>query len=371
MDQRTRTVRFLALLLALTWATLGAWLILNLNDAGAAGLIVAAWPFLPALISAAAALAPARGGGSVASLAAVGGLALLLAVSFAVTLAEPASTPGRTLIGASPAIAFGGAVAAAATTLFTTLAWRQRGAGRATAVALSMVVGIGAGAGLVLPAAGTAAAGCSVPEPVSAGRIQINAEGSVDGQIVARAAVDGERSSTAERWHAKVDGSEVQRWSADFVRVGADARLRRPGGQWQAVPADSPATAPGTLDGRLMALLAERAGPGVEDRGIELRGGEPLRHCRLLVSGSQALRAFEPLGWLIGREPFDPEPALEVWRGDLDWWLDDAGRLVAARIHLGGLASDVWPGDGPRGLLRADLVVSERDVPRDIEEPLP
>jgi len=109
----------------------------------------------------------------------------------------------------------------------------------------------------------------------------------------------------------------------------------------------------------------------VEDLGVDLVDGAAARHCRISVGGEHAFRAFVPLGWLLGRLPLDRAPALEIWRGDLDWWTFAGGQLGRATVLIGGHPGDAWTHSGLRGTLRAELRAVERDVPRTIDEPLP
>jgi hypothetical protein len=326
MNQRWLTLRILAPVLALVWVVLGASLVFLHAGVEGAGALVAAWPFAPAMIAAAAVFRPRPEPAPAVAHLLIGVAAVLLAVSFAITLVEPSGMPDRALYSGSPMVALGGGLAAGVTALFAITGWQRAGSRFGRALAVSLAAGLAAGGALMMPGAGIVTAACDTPPGPGPGRSEIVAEAWVDEERLAHELISD-----------SPDGS-----------ASADAQAAT-----------------------LVALLGEITDPAVEDRGIDVLDGALLRHCRRLVSGSQALRGFESLALVMGRAPEDAAAALGVWRGDLDWWSNEQGHLVAARVSVGGLAGDLWPGQGLRGLLRAELRVPVISSARQGDEPLP
>lgn len=243
-----------------------------------------------------------------------------------------------------------------------------------------------------------------VPPPcTSAVRAGMSARVSVDGalivdeRVVRRARQDGVRSGRNEAW----DGS-ISPWSS--VEPGAPAasaataapQLRRSwiavdGRAWVRGWTDSETGGAGwtaanrppapTLDTAVVdGILTERARLAAEDLGIELVGGAPARHCRLLVDGPVALAAFQPLAWLAGGGEADGQaesgPAataadrlIGTWRGDLDWWVFADGELGLARVRVGGPVPGEWPVDGVMAVAEATLSATDRSSAQQIRPP--
>jgi NADH:ubiquinone oxidoreductase subunit 6 (subunit J) len=325
MNQRWLTLRILAPVLALVWVVLGASLVFLHAGVEGAGPLVAAWPFLPAAIAVAGVFRSRTGQPPAVAHLLIGVGAVLLAISFAITLVEPSGMPDRALYSASPMVALGGGLAASVTALFAITGRQRAGSRSGRALTVGLAAGLAAGGALMLPGAGIATAACDSPPGPGPGRSEVVAEGWVDEERLAYEIIT----------------------SAPNGSTSADAQAA------------------------LVALLGEITDPAVEDRGIDVLGGTPLRHCRRLVSGSQALRGFESLALVMGRAPEDAAAALGVWRGELDWWSNEQGHLVAARVSVGGLASDLFPGQGLRGLLRAELRVPAGGTARLADEALP
>jgi hypothetical protein len=133
-------------------------------------------------------------------------------------------------------------------------------------------------------------------------------------------------------------------------------------------PAD-PAAGP-TLDTAVVdGVLTERARLAAEDLGIELVGGAPARHCRLLVDGPTALGAFHPLAWLAVPDGSAVDVLIDTWRGDLDWWVFADGEMGLARVHVGGPVPAGWPVSGVQAVLQATLSATDRSAPQVIRPP--
>jgi hypothetical protein len=217
--------------------------------------------------------------------------------------------------------------------------------------------------------------------PVRAGetaRVSIDAALVVDEQVVRQADLDGVRSGRDETWEGstgawlgqddpRAPGSPAA--PADrsaWIAVGDRAWIRAGAGRaWVAV--DRATTGP-TLDTALVdGILAERGHLAAEDLGIELIGVAPARHCRLLVDGPAALRAFAPLEWLAGPEAQDV--LIGSWRGDLDWWVFTDGELGLARVRVGGPVLAGWPVSGMQAVLQATLSATDRTAPQEIRPP--
>jgi hypothetical protein len=102
------------------------------------------------------------------------------------------------------------------------------------------------------------------------------------------------------------------------------------------------------------ALIDELAGAPIEDVGVERVDGSFARHCRALISGSQAVAVLPALAEDIGAGRMVPAE-LPVWRGDFDWWVSAGGALVGATFRVGGHPSDAWASHGQQGLLTIQL----------------
>jgi hypothetical protein len=116
--------------------------------------------------------------------------------------------------------------------------------------------------------------------------------------------------------------------------------------------------------------LTPAARASAEEVGVEETGGARARHCRVAVDGPTGLRAFPTLRWLVGGMPFEANPQLDVWRGELDWWVFADGQLGMATISLHGPAFGVdWPVRGFQATLEARLTALDRGQLQVIEPP--
>jgi hypothetical protein len=238
--------------------------------------------------------------------------------------------------------------------------------------------------------------------------VGIDATLSLDGRQVGAASLSGVRSGVDESWQATVDGalepspSETAavgggprvsaappsggRLELGYTRVGGSAWLRTGNGRWRAAPLAELLTIPvenglpqptptvidrRTLDtGLIAADLSDPARLAAEDVGLELVGGARARHCRLLTGGILALQGFRPLRWLIGQPPLSDEPALNAWRGSLDWWVFGDGELGMATVSVEGLPA-AGSAPGLQETLQATLTARDRGSRRTVAEPAP
>jgi hypothetical protein len=408
MRDRTLVTRLLAALLTIIWAA-GALLVLTAyRPGGPADILVGATALLPALIAAVAVVWPpvmtgqrgsARGATNGRQLwpAVIAiGSALLLVPSVAGVVGTLAQGPGRPLIP-SAETAYGfllpllGTCLLAGIGLVGALGIAQRSQrGRLLAgVALGLVLAIVssvlfAGATIANDTGLRAQLGASRWGPtarditpprcngalVDAETATVTVEGSarVDSTDAGRFSLSGTRSGIDERWQASV---EAHRIIGDFahVRIGDRAWEQRADGPWRP---QAPSAAMPTLDSAVTsAALTPAARATAEEVGIEDVGGARARHCRLAVDGPTALRAVPAARWLIGREPFDRSPALDVWRGDMDWWVfvDGSVGMTAISIHGPAFGGD-WPETGFQVTIDARVTALDRGMPQTIQPPI-
>jgi hypothetical protein len=186
----------------------------------------------------------------------------------------------------------------------------------------------------------------------------MDARADVDGMTQATAHASGRRDGQDAEWSGDVAGPSVKASEFEFTLVDGAAHLRSDGADSQPVV---PPTA-GALDERLAGALRAPGTAPIEDLGIDLLGGIAARHCRTAVDGPRAIGAFLPLAWLLGRQPLDDGPALEIWRGQLDWWTVGEGHVARADVVIGGHPADAWASSGLRGTLRAHMEVFDDDA---------
>lgn len=397
--------RTLAALLTATWAALALAMLLLYRAGGTADLLVVLSMFAPAVVAAGGlawppTLTPDARGTTVAWL----GIVALLVSAPTVALAIEPLLAGRQPLLPSAQLAYAGMLALLATATYSGIGliearasgtspagWRHYRDALRIGILLTLLTAAAVGGATLANQStirDTAAAapewgptdpalvpaGCTGPTVGRSALVAITAHAELDGVVLDEVRLNGERDGSDEHWSAELTGAAGVGFSAEYAAVGGQARLRLDGGPWQArSPGSQPAGSlpVATLDGRAAAVLSS-AGVPAEDLGLEITGGAPARHCRSVVDGPRAIDAVLPLGWLIGQRPLEETPALEVWRGQADWWVFGDGHVGRATVYVGGHPSDAWPGSrGLRGLLRAELTATQRDVPRLIEQPLP
>jgi hypothetical protein len=407
MRVRILTLRLIAALLTGLWAAAAVLVLTGYRPGGPGDLAVGLSALLPAVVAAAGIIWPpgARGGSSgranedprIAVATAWLGLvsALLLVPSVAGLAGNLAGGAGRPLIPSAEA-AYAFLLPLAGTCLFTGIGiaralLRERFRPRPGFIFAGAIAAVMTLAGAVAFAGATLANEAAVRErtggsrwgptdpslapPRCSGALATGASAAVD--LIATARVDatrvgaislsGVRNADAERWQASVSGQPTS-GSFEYVRVPPNAWLRDDGQPWQPVSATP---APATLDTAVVEnALTPQARASAEEVGVEETGGAPARHCRIAVDGPLGLRAFPTLRWLVGGNPFQADPQLDVWRGELDWWVFADGQLGMATLSLHGPTFGVdWPVQGFQATLEARLTALDRGQPQVVEPP--
>ena len=333
----TPAARLLAAGLALTWAGLALLFLFGVR-ASPVHLPMAAVAFVPSVVALAAALRPRRSGGQSGLHQLLGLVALLVSLPTVLLLAEPLLAPDRAPRAVSLEIVYAGVVSFGLSLWF---ALRLLAEGR-PALLFSGAATAAAGVAALVAAVGGTPAGipgeCAVPRLAETTELSLLARAEIDGRQVGRVDLRGERADRGEQWTATLSGT-----------AGAGT-------------VTGPAADGKTLEGRIIDLLAVRSLLPAENLGVERLGAELGRHCRLMIDGDMATAAVPPLAWLAGGEPragatAADGPSLDIWRGELDWWLGSGGRLLRANVLVGGHPADAWGERAMRGLLAAELSV--------------
>jgi hypothetical protein len=407
MRVRIVTLRLIAAVLTALWAAAGVIVLTGYRPGGPGDLIVGLSALLPAVVAAAGIVWPpgarnaSRGGAKedprVAVATAWLGIvsALLLAPSVAGLAGNLSGGPARPLIP-SAETAYGFLLPLAGTCLFTGIGiarallrdrFRARSGvafGGAIALLLTLAGTVAfAGAALANEAAVRGQPGRSRWGPTDAAvmpprcsgalaagpsaAIELGATARVDTTQVGALSLAGARSGDRERWDAALTG-EPTSGKVAYLRVPPDSWLRDDDQPW--VPLAASAT-PASLDTAIVDnALKPTARASAEEVGLEETGGARGRHCRVAIDGPTGLRAFPTLRWLVGGMPFEADPQLDVWRGELDWWVFADGQLGMATISLHGPAFGVdWPVRGFQATLEARLTALDRGQPQVIEPP--
>jgi hypothetical protein len=365
MSTRTFEVRLLAALLLVAWTALA--LLLAGSDLALLGAVAG----LPAAISGWTLLRPrvALAGGWVWR--AVGVLAGLLTLGLAMLVAEPLLADRRDLQLPSAEMNYAALLALALTVAYC-MRHLSLGASRvATAFAMAIPALLG---GIILATAARPTDvpdECAVPLVGHHAEVTITASAEIDGEIIGEGVLTGARQAGDERWSVVLSGPTSPAETADMVVSGGRTWLRRDGADWQSFSGDAPAVG-GWLDARLAQAISGGPLPAMEDLGLEMLAGVAVRRCRIYIDGVSAATAVPLLAWLTGTEPPGTRTRLDIWRGELDWWMGRDGRMQHATIIIGGLPADPWWGArGMRGRLSAEVSVSEPKEPPTIEEPSP
>lgn len=380
MAAETLARRGLAALLAAAWLALA---VLLLFEAAAAAAIM---PALAAILVGGLCLLAALRHGPARTrtgvLVVVGLLAFLLSLSL-LPLPLPLAALSAASLPADPLApdgAYAFALAASLTGLYAGLLLRPpRGAlavAGGTGALVVLLAGMTLATGRATSTATGVPAGCVVPVPAETAQVRISARAEIDGNVVGEAHLAGLRAGSDEHWQAQLSATAQPDWAADYVLAGGRAWLRRDAGTWTRV--QPPPAADGsavTLDGRLLANLAERPRAAFENLGLDELEHGAARHCRVAIDGASATDAALALGWLIGGGPVsDVGHRLALWRGELDWWTGHDARLLKVRLVVGGHPNDAWASTGARrlrGLLMAELSVEQPATRPSIREPLP
>ena len=416
MRQRVRLLwlRVAAIIIAVLWAATTVALLVAYRPGGPIDPAVAVGPLIATLASIAAVAWPpvARDRSAAGALAWVGILTILVLAPSLANLLGTLPAPGSRGDGfsaflPSPESAYGWFIALGGTGVFcgTGIAHHFLAAPslRRPRLALGVVIavaltGISAGVSGVAALANEFAIKASpqvsewgptdpaaIPPPctwpVRAGetaRVSIDAALVVDERVARQAELDGARSGRDATWEGSTgtwlgpgDPRATGSPAAPADRsswIAVDDRAWTRAGTGMAWKAVDRATIGPTLDMALVdGVLNERGLLAAEDLGIELVGAAPARHCRLLVDGPAALRAFPPLEWLAGTEA--QGALIESWRGDLDWWVFTDGELGLSRVRVGGPVPAGWPVGGVYAVLQATLSATDRAAPQEIRPP--
>lgn len=367
-------LRLLAVGLAVLWAAVAALLLAGYRPGGPADLLVGLAALAPLAVALAAVAWPpaARGGLTFRTIAALGiGTAIILVPTMASLVSQLLQRGLQTLLP-SPEAAYPWALAILGTSLFAGLGIARRRLGAASGRPGRLRVAVLTGLGLAV-ASGTVLAGAAIANelalrdrPASASRygptdpdaippecdaslragptagLTLELAGTVDGRSLGIARVRGERSGTDFRWLADVTTTrDVGLHGA--AAVGDRAWVRRTGTRWLSVPhamAEGESLDLAVLD----AALAPELRTAAEDLGLVYVEGAPARRCRVAVDGTVFRAAFPQVRWLVGGA------TLEVWRGDVDYWVFVDGQLGRAEGRLGGPGFEIAAGD-----IRVDL----------------
>jgi hypothetical protein len=407
MHLRRSVYRFIAGVLTLLWGAAGVLVLTGYRTGGAGDLLVGLSALLPASVAAAGIIWPpaaatrrdsrAEDPRIPTALGWVGILsALVLAPSVAGLAGNLSGSPIRPLVP-SAETAYGFVLALAGTCLFSAAGiaraiLRDRFPTRGGLVlggALALVLTLAgtasfAGAALLNDAAlraqsegerwGPVDPSLSPPrcsEELATGpsaEVGLTATARVDSAPAGGLSLAGVRSGDAERWEAPVDAHRV-RGQFEYVRIPPTAWRRTDGGPWSVVQSGE---ARATLDTAVADALTPSARASAEEIGIEEVGGARARHCRAAVDGPIALRAVPALRWLIGGTPFDTTPQLDLWRGEIDWWVFADRQLGIASVTIHGPAfGGDWPVRGFQVTLEARLTALDRGQPQVVTPPLP
>ncbi len=406
MRVRILRLQSLAATLAVLWAATTVLILAEYRPGGPFDLLVASGPLLATVMAAAAGVWPpvARGRRAGVAIGWIGVAAMLLLIPSLVDLIRELRDPGPgTALVPSAEGAYAWFLAMGATCVFAAFGISRRILGptavRGPRLALAVVVAValtavGAGVSgmatladeLALRDRAAAASDLGPTDPSlippkcaealvpsTSATIEVEASARADSMTIGTVKLTGTRSNGDASWSATLTGSpkaappDVR--SLGYVKVGPRAWLRENAGGWAAATTGAGADA---LDGAIVgSLLPDSARLAAEDLGIELFGAARARHCRLAIGGPAALQAFRPLRWLIGQAPLAEEPALDPWRGELEWWVFGDGELGVARVSIGGSPPGSWPGSAIQGTLTETITARYRGAATSIAPPAP
>lgn len=402
MRVRILELRLLAGTLCALWILVGIVVAVAYHPGGPADRLVVILAFLPAAVATSALVWPPLVRGDRAS-AAVGWLglisALLLVPSLLQLMANLAAGPRQPLLP-SPEVAYAAALALATTCLFAGLGIFRGVVGQTDLRPRRFVAALGLGLILTTTVAGALGGaalandavlrerppsssrygptdGRAVPPlcraPIALGeaaRVELSASSSVDLRPNGSIELRGARSGTDEAWQGRFR-SLRRSLVLEYHQVAGAVTVRRDEGPAQRVrgPVSFLGAAP-TLDGAVATALDEGARSVAEDQGMELVGGARARHCRASVDGTTALNAFPSLRWLAGLDPLRRARTLDDWRGDLDYWVFEDGRLGMAVVTVSGPPPEPWPDEpGLQAVFQARLSAVDRTQPVEIGPP--
>jgi hypothetical protein len=223
-------------------------------------------------------------------------------------------------------------------------------------------------------ATGVSPPGCDVaPASGPGGLLTWTAEAMIDSETVGTASIEGARDGSRESWTGDLDSTldpGVQRMA--YVRDGPIAQLSMDGASPTPVtPGLETGSADGsTLDGPVVAMVSETVTlNAAEDLGVESFEGASGRHCRVAVDGDGVMRSIVILRWLADQDVRHPSTALNVWRGQLDWWTFADGQLGKAIVTIGGYPGDAWDTTGLGAEMTAELSALDRRAGHEVASP--
>ncbi len=389
---RLLELRLLAVLLAVLWALVAAFLLGGYRPGGPADLLVGLAALVPLGVSLAAVAWPpaARGGIAFRSIAALAvGTILVLLPTLASLVGQLVGQGLQTLLPSLEA-AYPWALAILGTSFFAGLGIARRALGPTSGRPGRLGAAVAVGAGLAI-FSGSALAGAAVANelalqdrPATASRygptdpllvpptcdgalaagstaqLTLDLGGSVDGRSLGIARARGARARTDFRWLADVTTiREVG--LAGVAALGSGGWIRDVGGRWSAEPVAD--VAGESLDLALVGTaLVPSQRTAAEDLGLAYVEGARARRCRVAVDGTAFRAAFPQVRWLVG------DADLRTWRGQIDAWVFADGELGLAEGTLGGPGFAITPG-AIRAELTATLTATHRGAPVTILAP--
>jgi hypothetical protein len=169
----------------------------------------------------------------------------------------------------------------------------------------------------------------------STARVQLVMDSSIDGRYAGRVRLDGLRDGADVSW----SGFAATRFTLGqlgLVRLAGTVWERPPGGSWERV--DALRGDGRDLDRQLILTALEAGSRGVaEDLGLAYIEGARARHCRLALDGATLRTALPQIALLVG------DTNVDLWRGELDFWVFADGQLGQAQGRVEGPAAGLDP----------------------------
>jgi hypothetical protein len=389
---RTIEIRILGVVLAGLWLTAFALVLVGYRPGGPTDRIVGLAAVGPLLIALAAIRWPpvARGTYPVVAIAWLAlGAILLLVPSLAGLVAQLTGNGPQTLLPSAEA-AYPWVLALLATCLFAGLGIARRRLGETSLRRRRLVYGGVVALGLAVAAGSlfTAAAvtnelaladrpsiasrfgptdptleppACSEPLTMSAtSRVQLVMDSSIDGRYAGRVRLEGVRDGADVAW----SGFAATRFTLGqhgLVRRAGTVWERAPGGSWQRV--DASRGDGRDLDRQLFLGALQSDSRGVaEDQGVAFIEGARARHCRLALDGATLRLALPQIALLVG------DTDVDLWRGELDFWVFADGQLGQAEGRVEGPAAGLDP-DALLANVRFRMLAIDRGRPVTVAAP--
>ncbi|CAN5704233.1 hypothetical protein BH24CHL8_BH24CHL8_05160 [soil metagenome] len=397
MTERSLGLRSLAALLLLLWVILAVAILFAYRPGGPADVLVGVAASFPAVVVAAALVWPPTGLDGRARYAAIclGVASALLIAPLVLLVLEALLAGGRQTLLPSLEVAYAAVLAFGSSCAFMALGVAGRLVPGRRQQSSRLITAAGIGSGLTL--LGTLAFGGvaianeqqlrertarvsvwgptdpelvppSCHEPAALGptaRVTIEATGAIDGEQVAQADIQGERSGASERWTGELQG-RFDRGELSYESDGERVTWSVDGGTAEQHPTGFLQTLGRrglTLDGPVLAVVSRPEGEPstvAEDLGFDLFDGATARHCRRAIDGPTALNAVLALRWIAGQELEVRAEALDEWRGEIDWWVFGDGQLGRAVVTVSGYPGEAFPATGVSAMLEAEISATHR-----------